>query len=240
MNKALVFAVLLVTLLLATWLLPVGAYLQAALDWISANRSISWMVYILLYVAACVLLLPGSILTIGAGFVFGLGPGFALVSLSSVLGATCAFLTGRYFARGWVESKLASMPRFSALDAAIAERGPVVVLLTRLSPVFPFNLLNYTLGLTAVRLPHYVLLSWIGMMPGTLLFVYLGTAASDLSALFSGELDGGEFGGWLFYVGLLATLVLTVFITRLATQALTQRLEEEKPADADRANEAAE
>lgn len=230
MPRPLLFAVALVVLLLVAWLLPVAEYLQSALGWIAENRSVSWVVYILLYVVATVLLLPGSIITIAAGFLFGLGYGFALVSFSSVLGATCAFLIGRYFARDWVEDKLQAMPRFAALDAAIAQRGPVVVLLTRLSPVFPFNLLNYALGLTAVKLPHFVLLSWIGMMPGTLLFVYLGTAVGDLSAVFAGEVDAGEFGGWLFYVGLGATLLLTVFITRMATTALTERLDENETA----------
>ena len=148
-----------------------------------------------------------------------------MVSRASTLGATLAFLLGRSFARDWVGARLATMPRFAALDQAIAERGAVVVFLTRLAPIFPFNLLNYALGLTQIRLRQYVLASWLGMMPGTLLYVYLGSIASDLSSLLQGDLP--EFGGsnWLFYVGLLATAVLTIVITRIATSALNKELE---------------
>ncbi|MEQ8690314.1 MAG: VTT domain-containing protein, partial [Pseudomonadales bacterium] len=148
--KALLLPVLVVVLLLLAWFLPVVEYLQTALNWIQANPSISWAVYIVLYIIATVLMLPGSILTLGAGFLFGLGYGYLVVSVASVTGATLAFLVGRFLARDWVESKLAGMPRFSALDKAVSERGALIVLLTRLSPVFPFNLLNYALGLTAV------------------------------------------------------------------------------------------
>ena len=227
--RVLVLPLILVLGLLAAWLLPVVDWLQALIAWIQSHQEISWLLYGLLYVAATVLLLPGSVITLGAGFLFGLGYGFVLVSAASVTGATLAFLIGRFLARDWVESKLQSMPRFSALDRAIQERGWLIVLLTRLSPLFPFNLLNYGLGLTGVRLPTYVLVSWVGMMPGTLLYVYLGSVGSDLTALFSGQVESGELGGWLFYVGLFATAVLTVIITRIATKTLNETLDATGP-----------
>ncbi|MFT7651760.1 MAG: putative membrane protein YdjX (TVP38/TMEM64 family) [Limisphaerales bacterium] len=223
--KALLLPVLVVLLLVAAWLLPIADVLQDLLAWIQANPTISWIAYVLLYIVSTVLMLPGSILTLGAGFVFGLTYGFALVSFASVCGATLAFLVGRFLARGWVESKLESIPKFAALDRAVKARGALIVLLTRLSPAFPFNLLNYALGLTAVRLGVYVGVSWIGMIPGTLLYVYLGSVASDLSSLLNGDFSTGDLGGWLFYVGLAATLVLTIVITRIATQTLNQQLE---------------
>ncbi|HCD26603.1 MAG TPA: TVP38/TMEM64 family protein [Gammaproteobacteria bacterium] len=212
-------------ILLCVALLPVTDLLAQLLLFMQANPAVAWILFIVVYVLAVVLLLPGSVITLGGGWLFGLGQGFLLVSLASTLGATLAFLLGRSFARDWVGARLATMPRFAALDQAIAERGAVVVFLTRLAPIFPFNLLNYALGLTQIRLRQYVLASWLGMMPGTLLYVYLGSIASDLSSLLQGDLP--EFGGsnWLFYVGLLATAVLTIVITRMATSALNKELE---------------
>ncbi len=226
MSKPVLLVVGLVVLLAAAFLLPVADWVTALFAWIDANRTVSWLVFILMYVAATVLLLPGSLLTLGAGFLFGLGYGFVMVSAASVIGASCAFLIGRFLARDWVSEKLGAMPKFAALDRAIEQRGALIVLLTRLSPVFPFNLLNYALGLTGVRFPAYVGASWIGMMPGTVLYVYLGSVASDLASLLAGEVGDSPVGNSLFYVGLAATLVLTIVITRIATKALGEQLDQ--------------
>lgn len=228
MSKPLVFAVVVVALFVAAFFLPVADVLSSLLVWINENRTISWLVFIAFYVVATVLLLPGSLMTLGAGFVFGLGYGFAIVSVASVAGASCAFLVGRFFARDWVQHKLASMPRFGALNRAVAQRGFLMVLLTRLSPAFPFNLLNYALGITAVRFRDYLFASWIGMVPGTVLYVYLGSAASDLTGLLNGEIPENSATTWFLYVGLAATVVLTVVITRFSTKALNTNLEEAK------------
>ena len=236
MPKIAWLGILLVAFVLAVIFLPVTETLQQLLGWIDANRSVAWLVYIAVYVLATVLMLPGSILTLGAGFLFGLGFGYLVVAIASVTGASCAFLVGRFLARDWVEGKLTAMPRFAALDRAVQGRGALIVLLTRLSPVFPFNLLNYAFGLTSVNFVTYAVVSWIGMIPGTVLYVYLGSVASDLSGLFSGELDTGAFGGWLFYLGLLATLVLTIVLTRIASKVLSEQLgdaEESSNTDAD-------
>lgn len=222
-SKIIIFAVVLGALALAAFTLPVVEWLTALIEWIDANRGISWLVFIVVYILSTVLILPGSLLTLSAGFLFGLGFGFVLVSAASVIGACCSFLLGRYFARDWVADKISGNAKFSALDNAVRDKGFVIVLLTRLSPVFPFSLLNYALGITAVRFPNYALASWIGMMPGTLLYVYLGSAAQNLTEVFSGEAASGS--NWLLYVGLAATLVLTILITRFATQALNTELE---------------
>lgn len=225
MSKPLMLAIGLIVLLTAAFLLPVADWVTTLFAWIDANRTVSWIVFIIMYVAATVLLLPGSLLTLGAGFLFGLGYGFVMVSAASVLGASCAFLVGRFLARDWVSDKLEAMPKFAALDRAIEQKGGLIVLLTRLSPVFPFNLLNYALGLTAVRFWTYVAASWIGMMPGTVLYVYLGSVASDLASLLAGDLAESPIGNGLFYVGLAATVVLTVVITRIAGKALRDQLD---------------
>jgi len=117
------------------------------------------------------------------------------------------------------------MPRFNALDRAIEQRGALIVFLTRLSPLFPFNLLNYALGLTGVRFPVYVIVSWLGMIPGSLLYVYLGSVASDLGSILGGEVTSSPIGNTLFYVGLAATLVLTIVITRIASKTLNEQLQ---------------
>jgi uncharacterized membrane protein YdjX (TVP38/TMEM64 family) len=219
---ALVAALAVVLALL--FLLPVREWLIPVLAWIDAHREIAWALYILLYIAAATLMLPGSIITLGAGFLFGLPAGTAIVSAGSVLGATAAFLLGRFFARDWVAERTARLPRFRVLDQATSRDGFLIVLLTRLSPLFPFNLLNYALGLTAVRLRDFVVASWIGMLPGTVLYVYLGTLAQDLTMLTSGALRGGSYGVVLFVIALAATLFLTLVLTRRATQALNAQL----------------
>ena len=225
MSKQASLAIVLVGLVIAAFTLPIVDWLAAFFAWVQANPAIAWAVFIVFYVSAVVLMLPGSILTLGAGYLFGLGYGFVIVSFASTVGATCAFLVGRFFAREWVAGKLSAMPRFSALDRAVGARGALVVLLTRLSPAFPFTLLNYALGLTQVPLKTYVLVSWLGMMPGTLLYVYLGSIAQNLTAVFSGELAESPVGNTLLYLGLAATLALTVLITRFASGALDQHLD---------------
>ena len=225
MQKPLIFGIVIVVLFVSAFILPVAEWAEAAFAWIDENRTVSWAVFIVLYITSTVLLLPGSLLTLGSGFLFGLGYGFLIVSFSSVVGASLAFLIGRFFAREWVSSRLSSLPRFAALDTAISDRGALIVLLTRLSPVFPFNLLNYALGLTAVKFWTFVGVSWIGMMPGTVLYVYLGSIASDLTSLLAGDLGESPVGNWPLYVGLIATLILTIVISRIATNALSSKLD---------------
>ena len=120
----------LIGLVIAAFTLPIVDWLAAFFAWVQANPAIAWAVFIAFYVGAVVLMLPGSILTLGAGYLFGLGYGFAIVSFASTVGATCAFLVGRFFAREWVAGKLSAMPRFSALDRAVGARGAAVVLLS--------------------------------------------------------------------------------------------------------------
>ena len=213
-------------LAVAVLTLPVTEWLTTLLAWIREHREIAWGAFIALYIVAAVLLLPGLILTIAAGFIFGLPAGVVLVSLSSVLGATAAFLIGRFIARDWVATRVDGWRLFGALDAAIARRGFLIVLLVRLSPVFPFNLLNYALGLTAVRVRDYVLASWIGMFPGTVLYVWAGSFAQTLTAAAEGDVETGLAGQLLFVLGLVATLAVTIVVTRLARRELDRQLEQ--------------
>jgi uncharacterized membrane protein YdjX (TVP38/TMEM64 family) len=205
---------------------PFGDWIPSLVAWIDANRSVAWPIYVLAYITATVLMLPGSILTLAAGFVFGLPIGIALVSLSSVLGACSAFLVGRYLARGWVAARIAKVPRFAALDRAAGKDGFLIVLLVRLSPLFPFNLTNYGLGLTSVQFRDYLFASWIGMLPGTALYVYIGSLALDITEIASGGSAAVfDAGPWVYVTGFIATLLLTILITRRATAVLRRQLE---------------
>ncbi|MCU0758926.1 MAG: TVP38/TMEM64 family protein [Steroidobacteraceae bacterium] len=217
-------------LALAAWQLPVGEWLRAALDWTAANRRVAWVGFILLYVVATVCFLPGVPLTLAAGAIFGVAAGTALVSAGSTLGATAAFLIGRTAARDWVGRRIAAWPRFRAVDRAVAARGFWVVLLTRLSPAFPFFLLNYAYGVTAVRVRDYVLGSWIGMLPGTLAYVYAGSVAANLGQALAGEARLGTSGWVLLGLGAVATIAVTVLVTRLARRQFEREIAGGEPA----------
>ena len=224
--KPLLFALFIVAMLAVVILLPVREWLTLALIWTESHRYFAWVLFIGMYLVATVLVVPGTILTLAAGFAFGAPTGALLVSAGSLAGATAAFLVGRFFARDWVARRIARWRTFDALDKAAGNEGFVIVLLARLSPLFPFNLLNYAFGLTAVRLRDYVLASWIGMAPAIVLYVYIGSAAQSLTELADGEFEAGTAGAALFAAGLFATLALTIFITRKAARTLAQYLEE--------------
>jgi uncharacterized membrane protein YdjX (TVP38/TMEM64 family) len=198
--------------------------LRDALDWISSLGRWGGVFFILLYLLATVLFLPGFILTLAAGVLFGVIWGSVAVSVGSITGATVAFLIGRYLARDWVAKKIEGNEKFEAVDQAVASEGWKIVGLVRLSPVFPFNLLNYALGITKVSLKEYFFASWIGMLPATVMYVYVGSLAGDLATLGTEERSRtpGEWG--LYVVGLVATIVLTVYITQIARKALQKKV----------------
>ena len=141
--------------------------LRSVLAYVQEAGTAGLFVFVALELVACVLLLPGAVLTLGAGAIFGVVKGSILVSASATLGATAAFLVGRYLFRDAVARRMARSPVFKAIDAAVGRNGWKIVGLARLSPLLPFNLLNYAFGITGVSLRDYLLASWIGMMPGT-------------------------------------------------------------------------
>ncbi len=224
--RLVVLAVIIATAAVLAAVFDAPALLRSLLDWVAARGIAGVAVFAAAYVVATVLFVPGSILTLGAGFVFGVIGGTAAVSVASTVGATAAFLVGRYVARDWVAARTSAMPRFGAIDAAVGREGWKIVLLTRLSPVFPFNLLNYAYGLTAVRPIPFVLASWIGMLPGTVMYVYIGSLAASVATL-GGTTERGPLQWTLYGLGLAATVAVTVFVTRLARNALQQELPEE-------------
>ncbi len=205
--------------------LPIARWALSLVEWVQGAGAAGAGVFALVYVAATALLLPGSLLTLGAGFAYGPVWGTVLISPVSVLAATVSFLLARFVARDWVARKVAAEPRFAAIDAAVGESGFKIVALLRLSPVLPFSLMNYALGLTRVRLRDYVLGSWLGMLPGTVMYVYLGSLVTSATQLASGDRpDSGAWGRALYWGGLAATLLVTIVITRVARRALDTTL----------------
>ncbi len=207
-----------------------GAYVPAFASWVDGLGLWGPAAFILGYAIATVAFIPGSLLTLAAGAIFGLVRGTAFVFVGASLGAVAAFLVARYGARRWVEAKLAAKPRFRAIDRAVAREGRKIVFLLRLSPVFPFNLLNYALGLSKVRLRDYAM-ACLGMLPGTFLYVYYGKALGSLAAVAAGSGTGGverDTGYWIVLgLGLAATVLVTTIVTRIARNALRNEVSDD-------------
>ena len=178
------------------------------------------------YVPASVLLIPGSWLSLAGGFAFGMLRALAAVSAGSVAGACAAFLVSRYLLRGWIERKLSVSPRLRAVDRAVDREGFKIVLLARLSPLLPFGILNYAFGASKISFGRYALATWIGMLPGTLLYCYLGSAARRITDLATGTATAGPWRQTLFFVGLAATAAVTIVVTQIATRALREAVGE--------------
>jgi uncharacterized membrane protein YdjX (TVP38/TMEM64 family) len=214
----------LLALVLAARALDAPAALRGAVGAIAALGAWGPAVFVPLYMIVTVLLLPAVVLTLAAGAVFGLAAAFLAVSAGATLGATASFLIARYLARDLVARRVGASARLQALDAALAREGWKIVLLTRLSPAFPFVLLNYAYGLTRVPLRHYVAASAIGMMPGIALYTYIGSLAGDVAFAAAGGRARTPAEWAVYAAGLVATLAVTVYVTRIARAALDRRI----------------
>lgn len=202
------------------WLSQLQAWLVNALAWVDSLGAIAPIAFIILYVIITVAFVPASVVTLGAGVVFGVVKGSLYVFIGAMLGATAAFLVGRYIARDWVSRKVANNEKFMAIDDAIAREGRKIIFLIRLSPAFPFNLLNYALGLTKVSLKDYVL-GTTGIIPGTIMYVYLGSLAGNLATLGAGETPSNPVITWTIrIIAFIATVAVTLYVTRIARKAL--------------------
>ncbi|MBE9206476.1 TVP38/TMEM64 family protein [Nostoc sp. LEGE 06077] len=198
--------------------------LRDALQWIESLGTVGAIAFIALYIIATVAFLPGSILTLGAGVVFGVVWGSLYVFVGATLGATSAFLVGRYLARSWVANKIANNQNFAAIDRAVGREGLKIVLLTRLSPIFPFNLLNYAFGVTGVSLKDYFIGS-VGMIPGTIMYVYIGSLAGNLALIGTDSQPNNPTIQWAIrIIGFIATVAVTVYVTRIARNALAEEV----------------
>lgn len=202
--------------------LPVGQWVKSFTDWVRHLGLAGAFVFIGVYALAAVLFLPGAIFTIAAGLVYGIVGGTAVALVGATLGAGLAFLVGRYLLRKRIENAFKKNKKFAAIDQAIGKQGWKIVGLLRLSPLIPFNVSNYFYGVTSIGFWPYLLASFIGMMPGTLLYAYLG--AIGQAGLGGGGKKGHSPLEWTFLgVGLLATIGVTVYVSRLAKKALKEK-----------------
>lgn len=217
----------------ACFTLPVEKILKDFLTWVDQDLG-PWgpLVLAVAYIPLTILAVPASVLTLGGGYLFGLPVGFVADSIGATIGAGAAFLLGRTIGKPFVISKLKDYPQFRSVALAIRRSGFKIVLLLRLVPLLPFNMLNYLLSVTPVPLLEYMLASWIGMMPITLALVYVGTTLKDLSDVTHGW---NEFSKtrWAFLIfGLVVSVILMVCVTKVAKAALDKALAENEDIDA--------
>ncbi|MBK8316194.1 MAG: TVP38/TMEM64 family protein [Acidobacteria bacterium] len=229
-RKIMLGLILLTGVGLVLMFLPVRHWFNLLQDEIKSLGPMGPVIFVIAYVITTILLIPGSAMTIGAGTVFGLKLGLISVITGANLAALGAFLLARTFLREKVRHWAEENPKFAALDRAIGREGFKMVLLARLSPVFPFTLLNYLLGLTRINIVSYVAANLIGMLPGTLLYTYIGATARD--ALSSG--DGGldKYRLLLRMTGLAATIGVVFLVTRMARKAMAEVESERKEDEA--------
>lgn len=223
--RLVIFLLLLSALVVAAWQLPVEQLLNEIQAWVELNPRWAIAAMIGVLVAGILVMFPSSLLMMLSGFLFGLFQGFLVVWAATFIAATAAFLIARKLARPLVERRIARKISFQAIDAAICRKGLFVVLLTRLILLLPFPALNYSHGLTDVRLRDYILGTMIGMVPPIFLFVYLGTLASDVADIVHGRvtLEGAE---WMAAIaGVAAVLIVASLIVIVARKALRQELQ---------------
>lgn len=231
MRRVLLLGLLIALMVAALLWLPIKDWTRVLLEWTAVHRGTAWALFVLIYIVATVAFIPATPLTLAAGAIFGVATGSLLVSVGSTLGASAAFFVGRGLARDWIKAKISAWPRFLALDAALGERGFLIVLLTRLSPAFPFFLLNYAYGVSAVRPREYILGSWIGMMPATVAYVYIGSLAASIAQVLGGGAAAAAQSSPLRWIllglGALATIAVTIVVTKLAGKQLETRLSQQ-------------
>ncbi|GAB4829784.1 hypothetical protein Ancab_019439 [Ancistrocladus abbreviatus] len=225
--RLLVFLLLFIAFVIAFYSLPIEQYLKDFLVWLKKDLG-PWgpVILAVAYIPLTVVAVPASVLTLGGGYLFGLPVGFIADSIGATIGATAAFILGRTIGRSYVISKLKNYPKFRAIDIAIQRSGFKIVLLLRLVPLLPFNVLNYLLSVTPVDIGAYMLATWLGMMPITFSLVYVGTTLKDLSDITHGWSEVSTTRWTFIALGLLISVVLIICIMKVATAALDKALDE--------------
>jgi len=222
-NRLVMVAIFLV-LVYAVYVLPIAEPVLALIDWAQSNPLAGAFVYIGCVIAATVLFVPGSGSMMIAGYLFGLGMGTLVSAVAISLGAQCAFLMGRLVAREWVAAKVSSNPRLTAIEAGLREEAFLIVVLTRLSLVIPFNILNYAYGITSVRSGVHLLATVVGMLLPVAMYVYLGTLARDIGQILAGTATPTTFGYWIAGAGVVVIVTLTGVMHRVASRVLDRHL----------------
>jgi len=225
--KRIGLALVFVALATSLYLLPLANWMSALVDWGQLHPVLGPIAYMVFVVLATVLFLPGSVAVMIGGFLFGFLPGILFAALALPFGAQGAFEFGRWVARPWVRKKVANNRRMQAIEAALREEAFVIIVLTRLSLIIPFNLLNYAYGATSVRAATHWIATAVGMLPAIALYVYLGTLARDLGQILSGDVAPTDLGYWILAAGIGAIMMATWVIHKAATRALEKHLMEQ-------------
>ena len=199
--------------------------MQQFINWVRGLGALGYIVYTLGYAIAG-LFLPASVLTIGAGALFGVVGGTIVVMIGATLAATIAFVLARTVLRKRIEKMTANHPKFRAVDRAIAREGPKIVVLVRLAAVFPFVFVNYAFGLTGIRTLPYVIATFIGILPGAIAFVYLGAAGAAVATQ-------NRTKTIFTIVGVVIAFAVSIFVTRIANRALLHDQLEDRGDDAE-------
>lgn len=213
--KVIVVILLVAAVIAAIRLLPIAHWLRSFQAYVRELGPIGYIVYAIVYAVCVAVAIPASILTVGAGAIFGFVPGTIVVLFGATIGATLAFLLARTVLRKRVEAMTTGNPKFAALDRAIAEKGARIVLLVRLAVVFPFTYVNYAFGLTAIRLVPYVVATFIGIIPATTAFVFASSAATSAATA-----EASAIRRIIYIAGAVAAIVASAYVGRVATRAI--------------------
>ncbi len=218
-------ALLLVATVVALYRFAPGGWFDSAVSWSQENPVAGAATYIALGSIAAVAFVPGSVTMMLAGFLFGTVAGSAYALAAIVIGAQFAFLSGRFFARSWVEHRVHDSPKLQAIESAIGDQAFTIVLLTRLALLIPYNLLNYVYGITSVRSLTYLRATAAGMLPVVVLYVYIGSLARNIGQVLSGEATPPQLAYWVAAAGLIGVSAVTWLVHRAASRALRSRLQ---------------
>ncbi len=223
-NKKIAFGVIgILALVTLSFFIPYGDVLNNIIVECRALGIYGIMIFIVVYALLCIALAPGSIITMAVGAVYGFGIGYVVVTLGSLLAATLSFLIGKFLFHNAISNWLIKYPRIKLIQNAISKKGLIIVFLMRLSPLFPFAISNYAFSLTDISFKNYFFISWVGMIPGTVLYVYLGVLSTSLIQT-DVALQGKTA---LMVAGLCATVLLSWFIAKIARSALYSQLDTE-------------
>ncbi len=208
-----------------------SVWLHEVVHWMETIQGagwVGWLLFVGLYAASCLLFIPGSILTLAAGAVYGFWGGTLLVLIGNGLGALLSLLITRYLLRDWARKKFARHTGLRAMETAVRKDGWTIVCLTRLSPVMPFSLINYSLGLTKLSALKFLLATEVGAVPSICVYVYFGTLIGSLTRI-GPDLHQHRALEWVFQgCGLILTILVTIYVTRIASRALKERMPSRK------------
>ena len=225
-TRLLIAVSVLAALVIAAAVLPIDAWLVSAEMWTQTHPEAGAAIYLLGATVAAILFVPGSIIAMVAGYLYGLRWGIPLALAGLSVGAAGAFFVGRLLVRDWVSARLEARPRLRALDRAVNERSFAIIALTRLSLIVPYNLLNYVFGVTGAGAASYVTATTLGMIPATALWTYVGTLAKNIADIRAGRVEAELPNGYILIFGVIVIATVVALIHRSASRALAEQLDE--------------